>query len=660
MVLSLKVFTGLSAVLLLFVSSVEAQNPDSLFKIYNDTAKPDTVRLKNISDLTRYYLSFDLDSAEFYSRKGLLFAESSGQKIWEARILNSLGLSFFYRGNYPRSTEYYFKSLKIREQIRDKAGAAASLNNIGGVYGYMNDYGRALDYYMRALKMAEEAGTKYVIANTLGNIGNIYFELPDTACTRLKISQSQKNLRSMEYNLKSMQVAEQTGDKKSVAVTLGNIGSIYGGMADSICRYFNITPGQKYSRALEFHNKSLKLKEELKEKQGIPITLSNIGSLYYRIKQYPKALEYLLKSLTLARETGDIDTEKDIHFVLYKTHKEMGNNNKALKSHEEYILLRDSIFREDNQKEITRKELQYEYEKKAAADSIKNTQEKRVQHAQISARDSKLKQERSLRYNTIAISVLFIFVVGLIFNLRRLNQQKKSLGEKQLLLNRINRHQKELLNATINGQEEERKRIATELHDGLGGLLSTVKLNLDIYSNKLVREQDKENLQQSVSMLDDVCSDLRTISHNMMPGVLVKLGLISAVKDFIRKVNSSGNLKIQLESHAVDERLDEQTEIALFRVIQEAVNNMIKHSEALKASVQFIGHEETFTVMIEDNGKGFDQEKAKLKQGLGLKSMESRISFLGGKITVDTQPAKGTCLIIELPYKNHTRANDGN
>jgi signal transduction histidine kinase len=638
------------AVFFLLCLHAHSQNTDSLLAGFQNTKLPDSVRLRSVNDLARHYLDVYPDSAELYAMEGLQLARKNpAMKKWRARILNTIGLSFFYRGNYPASIDYYLRSLKIREQIGDKPGTAASLNNIGGVYGYMQDNARALDYYLRALKIAEEIKDRYVTANTLGNIGIIYHELADTSCARMKLSQREKYQLAMDYTMRGLKIAQSEGDSESVSISYGNLGSFYSGMQDSICRYFHLSPAQKNEVALSYQNKALQLKEYLGYAQSIPLTLSNIGSLYLSMGSYKKALEFAGRGLKLAKEVGDVDTERDVELLLYKVYKQTNKPVLALQHYELYTTLRDSLFREENKQEITRKELQYIYGKKAAQDSIRNADEKMVQEAEIAIRDSKLERERIILYYSIGLFIFLIVTVILILNRRRSNQKRKSLEEKQVLLNKINRHQEDLVHALVNGQEEERKRIATELHDGLGSLLSTVKLNLDTYETKLKSEQDRSDLLKSIAMVDEVCADLRTISHNMMPGVLVKLGLVSAIKDHVEKVNAAGTLKIQFEAHGIDQRLSETTEIALFRIVQEATNNIVKHAAATRASIQLIRHEDQLTIMIEDNGKGFDKKKTE-RSGLGLKSIESRIAYLGGKVIFDTQPGKGTSVIIELPY----------
>ena len=270
-----------------------------------------------------------------------------------------------------------------------------------------------------------------------------------------------------------------------------------------------------------------------------------------------------------------------------------------------------------------------------------------------------LAKEETLRYILIVGFSLILLISFLLYNRFRLTQKKERLEERQNLLNRINQHQEALLNAIVNAQEEERKRIAGELHDGLGGLLSTVKVNLDNVKNTYVptKENDSKLLIKSISLVDEVCSDLRTISHNMMPGVLVKLGLVAAVNDFVDKVGESNAFNINFETVGLEERMDGTIEIVLYRVIQEAINNIIKHADAKSVNIQIVMHENNLTVMIEDDGKGFDIKNIREQNGIGLKNIESRVKYLNGSVVFDSTPGRGANVIIEIPIREHNFAN---
>jgi signal transduction histidine kinase len=207
--------------------------------------------------------------------------------------------------------------------------------------------------------------------------------------------------------------------------------------------------------------------------------------------------------------------------------------------------------------------------------------------------------------------------------------------------------------AVIEAEEKERIRIARELHDGIGQQLSAAKLNISGLKAAIKTTDPAEvtMLQNALDLLDESVKEVRTVSHSMMPNALIKSGLVSAVREFIHKISTSGNLKMNLEIIGLKERMEAQVENILFRVLQEVVNNIIKHAKASEVSIQFIKHEKELTILVEDNGIGFDvgKELNVTDAGIGLKNIASRVAFLNGEVIFDSYPGKGTTVTIEIP-----------
>jgi signal transduction histidine kinase len=205
--------------------------------------------------------------------------------------------------------------------------------------------------------------------------------------------------------------------------------------------------------------------------------------------------------------------------------------------------------------------------------------------------------------------------------------------------------------AILDAEEKERRRIAQDLHDGVGQLLSAAKLNLSNLESKLLNQNEDQKLalQNALALVDDSVREVRTVSHNMMPNTLIKLGLGSAVREFITKLGNAPTLKVDLEIVGLDSRLDNQLETVLYRVIQEIINNIIKHAKASHISMQLIRHETELSVMIEDNGIGFDTKNLDNFEGIGLKGIITRIEFLNGSVHFDSSIGRGTTVIIDVP-----------
>ena len=204
--------------------------------------------------------------------------------------------------------------------------------------------------------------------------------------------------------------------------------------------------------------------------------------------------------------------------------------------------------------------------------------------------------------------------------------------------------------AVLEAEEKERERIAKDLHDGVGQIMSAAKMNLSSFENeiKFLEPHQKEKFEKIISLVDESCKEVRTVSHNMMPNALLKAGLSAAIREFIDKIDTKV-LKIDLYSEGLNERLESNLETVLYRVIQECVNNVIKHSGANHLDISLIKDKDGISATIEDNGKGFDARESKAFEGLGLKNIRTRIEYLKGTVDFDSTPGKGTLVAIHVP-----------
>lgn len=216
------------------------------------------------------------------------------------------------------------------------------------------------------------------------------------------------------------------------------------------------------------------------------------------------------------------------------------------------------------------------------------------------------------------------------------------------------KQEKELIQAVIQAEENERSRIAADLHDGIGQLLSAAKLNLHALEN--TKTDNKQIiLEKAILLVDESAKEVRSVSHNIMPNALIKSGIVSAIKKFIDQLHSD-RLKIKIETSGLTKSINTNIEIVVYRIIQECINNVIKHSGADQLFITLAIENDFLNIMIEDNGKGFDIEKAKLRDGIGLNNINTRVKFLKGAMEIDSRIHQGTVIAIHIPLNNK---NDG-
>lgn len=254
---------------------------------------------------------------------------------------------------------------------------------------------------------------------------------------------------------------------------------------------------------------------------------------------------------------------------------------------------------------------------------------------------------------TLLLVVLTVIVFAFLFQ-RKLIKKQKAFREIESLLQK-----QEVISAyqIMEAQELERKRIAEDLHDGLGSSLAAVKFHLHAYKNNPTNTEELFNT--TTELLDLAVKEVRDISHNMIAGVLPKSGLTHAIQDLKNTIEASHQLKFQLHIHHLDDRLDRFVEINIYRIIQESISNILKHAHASEIILQLSRHENDLLLIIEDNGIGFNTNTVNLRAGIGLKNIESRVDALAGKLQLDSIKGKGTIITVEIPITNDKNLDRG-
>ncbi|MCB0628321.1 MAG: sensor histidine kinase [Saprospiraceae bacterium] len=240
----------------------------------------------------------------------------------------------------------------------------------------------------------------------------------------------------------------------------------------------------------------------------------------------------------------------------------------------------------------------------------------------------------------LAVAVIFFFVI----------YQRRLFAQQEKMRDMETAYQKDLLESSIKAQEVERRRVATDLHDGVGSLLSAIRLYVLQLSPERSADDYAEILSETKSVVDTAITQTREISHNLLPTTLDRFGVIQAMEDHCKRIDK---LNDDMEVHfACDKeyQFNEQQNLALYRILQELINNTLKHAQATSIDVAFVTRGNDIHFTYQDNGKGMDQNEIKaLSNGLGLKSIESRVNLLRGKMNIWSEKGKGFRFEIELP-----------
>lgn len=589
-------------VLLLSVSCAYAQKKSKEQWLADLNSNTDSVKMKACYQLAKMMLRVNLDSAEMFSKQAIGIAGKTGNSKIESESYALLGAVQKYRGEYEAAIQYHLKALAIKEQYTDDYGMSITLNDIGIVYKILHRYREALSYYRQSLDYAKKTSKKNSIALLLNNIATVF-------------SEQQQYDSATFYLNKALPVAYESEDSNAVVTVLSNLGEVSG-------------KTQRHAEALGYFYKCLPIDKAFDDQYGIITDYTDIGGALLHLHEYEKAKLYLDSALVMA-DKGDFLKEKaEVLGSLITYYTVKGDLGKAGTLSSQLKKLEDSTMNMEIHKNISELSAKYETAKK----------EKEIQRQQF--------ENTRKQYWIAGLAALLLLGSLLAFSYYK----RYRLAQEKKLQQEIMRQQDMATRAVINAEENERKRIAGDLHDGVGQIMSAAKMNLSSIESRLQfnSEDDKLAFEKIVNLVDESCKEVRTVSHNMMPNALLRSGLSSAVKEFIDKIDSRV-LQVNLYSEGLNERLDSNVETVLYRVIQECVNNVIKHSEASKLDISLIKDKDGIAATIEDNGKGFLPAEKEKASGIGMKNIRTRIEYLKGTVDFDSAPGKGTLVAIHVP-----------
>jgi signal transduction histidine kinase len=371
--------------------------------------------------------------------------------------------------------------------------------------------------------------------------------------------------------------------------------------------------------------------------------LQFLSSSIWNLGERDSAITMIQQAISIYGEVGDLERARECESKLFQFRQEQGPPQEALSQYMRYVTLKDSLEEHKRGRSMQALEIQYETGKKEQAlrMSVMELEQERG-----------LKQRRELQRNIlIGIMAALIAISVLIYRSamqkRKLAEQQRLIGE-QRLQHVLKEQELKLMNAMLEGQERERKRVAQDLHDGLGSMLSATKLRLVslVPKDDAAGSTELEGHDKAVAMLDAAVQEVRRISHDMMAGGLERSGLAHALQDLCAAVRVPG-LMVDLVVHGLEKRVPGQVELAVYRMVQELLGNAMKHSEATRIEVQVVRQDNTLNVIVDDDGVGFDPTSA--EGGLGLGGLVRRAEALGGTVHIDSRPGRGTSVSIDLP-----------
>ncbi|MFC2111050.1 tetratricopeptide repeat protein [Bacteroidota bacterium] len=517
-------------------------------------------------------------------------------------------------------------AIKYFESVNDSIYIALSNNILGVIFRMQRDFEKSDEYFNKILS--------YKSDNMINIIGRAYENLGVNYC--IKGDFSQALLYFNEYE----KLCRKNNDSLGLSVAYNEIGGVY-------YEIYNI------EMALEYHKKNLELIQNWNNSEDLAICYSNLGNCYLDLKDYEKALQYYNESFAISQEINYLDNLYHLYWNLALVYKRTGDLEMAYQMLRKRNKMSDELFDKNLSKQIEELHTKYEVEKHEENIAFLEKENE--------FKDFKNKQKNIIIY--ISLALIVVIIVMFFFVYKNYKQKQKTLNllaeqelekSKQKLVDVIKNHEIEIVETALLSQNKERKRIAVDIHDRLGILLATIKLHFDSLNSLFAGKPTELKKFNTVNtLIDQACSDLRTIAHDIDSGNLSKFGLLHALGDLTKTIESAKKIRFEVQDYGFDKKIKNTAEIEIYRIIQELTTNIIKHANATEVIIQFTRHEKNLNILIEDDGIGFEPTKA-MNKGMGLKNLYSRIDKLNGTLNIDSNLGKGTTIIIELTnvFKN--------
>lgn len=619
---------------------------DSLFQVLKN-APEDTSRVQVLLAIQKLYSTSNFDSSYYYLNAAEALATKLKTDKFDYTINNKYSIYYYFNNNFEKSLEYAMKTKEIAEKQNDLKLQARVCNNISGIYNHFNQPKNAVEYTLKCLDLAEKAGDSTNFSNY-----------------NISASETYGHLRQLDkavmYAKKGIEYGKKFSDLRSVTNGLNNLSVMYAQM-------------NKLDSAVIINKEQLQL---AKEQQDVVVTNYALVNLCFNsfrngnaadVSRYAAELKMAIKNLPDEQLSPEANTALAFDYIGQRQYSQAsaeldkgitvaasGNNSNALENlYNAYTVLyylqgnirAAELYRYKSDSVVSVRNLE---ELNAYAQDLETKYQTEKKEAQIQLQQEQLKRKTTINYILVGGAAALLLILLLTYRNYRNRQKLQRVKIAEL------ETEKQLTAAegVLKGEEQERTRLAKDLHDGLGGMLSGIKYSLTtIKGNLILPAEQTEAFERSIQMLDSSINEMRRVAHNMMPEVLLKYGLDASLREFCDEINRSGAATTTYQSiDASQVSIEQTTAVAVYRIVQELVNNAIKHADATTILVQahYIAQDRLLAVTVEDNGKGFDINALPESAGMGWINIRNRVDFLRGRLDISSKKGQGTSVLIEV------------
>ncbi len=578
------------------------------------------------------------DSALPYSRKSLALAVAQNLDSLEAEAFIMIGFAHFVQGNNDSAAHAYGKAAALHEQRGDRARQAAALSNLASTYNRAGRMEAALEVTLQSLDLFQQTGDSLRLGLLLGNAGNLYQNLRRLeeakaiirrsgrvleALGQIKFVGNVHNMLGLVYSdqdslglaksnyLRALALYAQEDDPANRSGAYNNLGFVY-------------QLEEKLDSALHYFRLAYELSSELGSTPKKLTNSANVAEMYLYLGLQVEAGRWLDSAAVFAaqtREPAPLATYYKILGLYHGIRGELAESYQASRLSDRY---RDSIFNADMQQAVAEMQVRYETERK----------DRELAEASLALEIRERQSQRMLLGGLVLLA--FLLLGFLLWWYRSRLEQREAIHQERL------RQQDIRLETTIQTQEEERSRLARDLHDGIGQLLSATRLHFGAFSSSV----EPPGYQKALEMLDDACREVREVAHIMMPRSLEEDGLAHALEEMLSKTLGATAIHYQFELVGKMDRLNRKYEINMYRIAQELIQNILKHAMASEVHVQLVARSDKLLLVVEDNGKGFPAGQD--REGMGMVNIAARAKTIDAVFHIDRGPQGGTIATLRV------------
>ncbi len=556
-------------------------------------------------------------------KKGLAIIDSSITQKQQSRTHLNIANVYTRMSVYDSAIYHYQQSLFLNKDTVTNRQNLLTYKNLGNVYSLSDNYKEAAFYYDKALHGYKEDGKTIEIAKLYNNLGAMHYEKGDDST-------------SLVYFKKSIALKEEIGNALILADGYLNIAELYAEKDNKL--------------SLAYLEKAERLFTAAAEPLNIAKAHIARATIFQSKKQISKAKQELAKAITLSKNT----TNHTLNRYIAKKQSELayseGNFKEAYAYKQQYVVLNDSVFNEEELWKISRIQESHQAQIKKAEVTILENERLLAEEKAFRKQEENEKLYASLI--AFGIILLLILIIGIYFyKLRKAsnelaNQQKLLLNER--IQNLVNDQEIQIINATLLARKHEKEDVSKELHNNIGSLLTSVKFHYQAFDEDILHaDKGTKKLHLKIgTIIDTITEEVRALSHRFDQDPVPDFNLKNAIEIFSKQVENS-NLTVNTAIHGLDEFKNSQVSIFIFRILQELVNNTIKHAQASALTIYATNNSDTINIMVEDNGKGFDVRQK--NRGIGLKNLRKQIMEMGGVCDIDSGTTIGTTVNIDIP-----------